>query len=125
MDTALRIELPQDMVALLEERGKPEREVARLVKMYWTRTDLKPLLIGDTERREIEQILGRNVTTSADIIKGVKRLTTITVGEIEISLNERQMSRFRTLLPHKTGDEFRDGVKKIITNAIQNMIRVK
>ncbi len=125
IQTALRVELPQTLVDMLEERGKPEKEAARILQTYHSRTDMKPMIIGDEERRAIEKMIGRNITSGEDIIKGLARLTKISVGDVQIQLSQRQMERFRILLPHKEGEEYAAGVAKIIMDSIVNHIRAR
>ena len=123
--SAIRIELPAPIMKNLMDRGEPEIEARRVLSQFSTVNEQKPIVIGDDDRRRIEKLIARNIGTPAELIKAVERLVYIQVGDVQVPLSERMLTRLRVLSRGKEDEALTAFVVKSVTVALQRFAGVK
>lgn len=98
----VRISLPAHIVDLYEEQarirgGQPvEWIMAERLRQFAEVPASAPLVIDDTQRRAMEQALGRNFQTSAALTAAVVRSATVRVDGIEIPVSPMLLEKLKS-----------------------------
>lgn len=92
---------------LLEVQSKLE-EIQQLLTKSTTKpsTDSKQVVITDQERREIERLIAKNITTGQDLIASLIRLASVNVDGATLSLEPRLLERLQSRCIGMSFDKF-------------------
>lgn len=75
------------------------KEIQKLIEEKQTTkpsTDSKSVFISDSERREIERLIAKNITTAQDLISILHRMVTVDIDGLQVSLEPRLLERLKT-----------------------------
>ena len=97
--------------------GKPlEQVMSETLTRFADVDSAKPIILSDAERRTIEQALGRNFTTGAELARAVVRAASINVDDVEIPLSQHLLDRLKTRC---IGVDFETFIKKTVKQALE------
>lgn len=95
----IRLTLPEKVIKEYEEQGKgkpAEWVMAERLRNCVTLNSEKPIILIDTERREIERLLSRNLSTGAELVQHVKNALSVRAEGQMIPLPPRLLSRLQS-----------------------------
>src|SRR5262245_42388654 len=98
---SLRILLPPEVVAKYEATAKAQgRSLTQILQQQLTRfahiQDEKPIILGDTERRSLDQLLGRNLDNGAHLVNSIQRAMSVQLDHVDIPISPHLLERLRT-----------------------------
>ena len=108
-NTRVIVHLSNDLFQTYEKQaaGKDVEEVlAQRLQTCVTHTSERCLYFTAEQRNELEKLLNIPITTPALIIGAVKRMLSIQVGEIKVTLQPEVIERLRSRNHYTTFDEF-------------------
>jgi hypothetical protein len=97
----LSIDLPSDLAAEYESQARTrgitlEQLLSERLSRCVSHAAASGLYFSDSERNELERLLGRQVKTAADAIRHVAKLVTISVEGIKVGLTPRLITRIKS-----------------------------
>jgi hypothetical protein len=84
-------------------------------------TSLKPLYISDEKRRELEAVLGRNLNSPDELIKEVRRASTIRIDNVRVTLPQVVRSRLSSRHMDRT-ISYDEHVSRIVRKLLQEYV---
>lgn len=90
------ISLPEALYQAYSEGGDPEPVIADRLGRCLFHTSSKPLYFTDDQRRELERLLGRNVSGPAEALRLITSLVTMKVDNLKVELKPRVLERLKS-----------------------------
>ena len=96
-----RVTLDESVAKPYEERASLydeaiEAVLADQLKMFAAIDAVKPVTLSDSERQQVEKFLGRNFTTSTELVNAIGKSVTANVGGIPVVLTPFLIDKLRT-----------------------------
>jgi len=101
LQTLLRIPVAEDVYAQLEEQAKAAKKpveylIAERLPQLAQSNSVKPIVIKDEDRRKIEQLLGKNFTEPAELVRMIERAMVLKVGDADVPLTPYLLDRLKS-----------------------------
>jgi hypothetical protein len=111
METLLRIPVSDETFNELDFQAKMvgiqvEQLIAQRLPQLTKVSSEKPVVLSDDERREIERLIAKNITTGQDLIAILRRILVIDLDGLDIELQPRLLERLKTRCIGVSFDEF-------------------
>jgi hypothetical protein len=97
--------------------GKPvEQVMSETLTRFASFEAVKPIILSDEERRTVESAVGRNISTSAELVRAVTRALAVTVEGTEVPISQYLMDRLRSRC---IGADFEPFLRKTIKELLE------
>ena len=73
-----------------------ESLMASRLERYSTFDASKPIYFDDTERQELERLLGKNVTSAREVLRILERNSSLSVGSARVTLKPNLLARLKS-----------------------------
>src|SRR6266481_3205806 len=115
------ITMPEDLYDRYAERATKagisvENEIVKRLIRCSEHVSVTPLYITDEQRNRLNIISGMSINTPEELINWAHRLSRLKVQGVEITLNERVLSRIDS---RRFGSSMSDTLKKMVTEALE------
>lgn len=85
-------------------------------------TAQKPLYFDDDERRELERILGKNATTTRDMIVQIRNSIAVKINNLKIALRPALLSRLKSRC---LGMQWESFLEKVIVEDLERYVGMR
>ena len=103
MDTlvSVRLSLPDTLVDKMESLAKSknislEDFLAHKLFKYQDDNSAKPIVLNDEERQQIERTVGRNVSSSTELVAAITKAMSVQAGGVDIGLTPFLLDRLHS-----------------------------
>jgi hypothetical protein len=101
MQTMIRIALSEETLQLLDEQATKanlavEEFISRKLPQIQQSNSEKPITLTDEERRRIERLVARNISTGEELIKVVERALSVSMDGLTIELTPFLLDRLKS-----------------------------
>ena len=123
----LQLTLPESLYDKYAERAAkvghtPEAEMASRLTKCQDHVSVTPLFVNDEQRNRLNIISGMTINTPDELINWAYRLSRIRVQGVEITLNERVLSRIDS---RRFGSTLADTIKKMVTESLEEKVGLR
>lgn len=125
----IRVTVPESILSQYEDQAdsRPGRTTVEAVAAErLTRCvdhdDSKPLYFSDDERRELEQILGRNVLHTKDALLQIRNAMSVRVNKTQVPLKQNLLVKLKSRC---IGMEFDAFIIQRITQALEQYVGMR
>lgn len=117
----LRVELSEEIVAQYQQQADIagvdlEAMLSDRLASCVSHTAVKPYYINDTDRQELEKILGKNMRTAKDLVLQVRNAVSVKLDNVKITIKPGLLSRLKTRC---LGMKWEDFLEKIIIQDLE------
>jgi len=123
----VRIALPEDVVEAYQVQAKAagvglEALLADRLLASVTHTAKKPIYFTDDQRRELDQLFGKNLQTATDVLVQVRKMLSVKIENVKISLKPSLLSRLKTRC---LGMRWEDFLERIIVEDLERYVGIR
>ena len=99
--TLLRIPISEELIIQLEEQARAvqlplEEFIAKRLPQIQKSNSEKPIVLTDTERQRIEQLVGRNISTGEELIRVIEHALQVSLNGLSMTLTPYLLDRLKT-----------------------------
>jgi len=125
--TRIAIPLPDNLYEAyermaVETRMDIEDLLAKRLAAATTHDAAKPIYFNDAERQQLEQMLGKNVSSARDVLSLVRNCVAVRINGLKITLKPSLLSRLKTRCLGMQWDKF---LEKIIVEDLERYVGVR
>lgn len=123
----LRLLLPDDVIS--EYQAQADAQHVRLEDILVRRlvasvdhTSSKPLHFADSERQELEQLLGKNIFNTKDALTLIRSAMTVRIHNLKVTLKPAILTRLKTRC---LGMEWEKFVEQRVVQALEQYVGMR
>lgn len=127
MATLIRIALSEDILQQLDEQATKanltvEEFIARKLPQIQQSNSEKPILLTDDERRRLEALVGRNISTGEELLKVVAKALSVSMDGLTLELKPFLLDRLKSRC---IGMAFPEFMKRTITRCLEEFAGIR
>jgi hypothetical protein len=113
----------QEYEIVAARKGKPvEQVMSETLTRFASFESVKPIILTDEERRTVESSIGRNITTSTELVRAVTRAMSVSVEGISVPLGQFLLDRLTTRC---IGADFEPFIRKTVKELLEGYVGIR
>lgn len=128
-EVTLEISLPRAIFDELKSQsssGRGSIDLGTLIRtrlmLYGSLNSAKPIILSDADRQHLERLVGRNLSTSSEVVALIQRALSCSISGMQIPLSLRLMERLKS---RALGMELEKYIILTITRALETEVGLR